>query len=224
MRRTLATDKLQDSEPTASFLSVYVRERERTSREELVEALLDTGATADCISDDLSKKLNLRMEPHRRYIRTAAHDQELNCVGTVKVILKWQDRFKIFRQETEGKRKLYVVPGLVLPLILSHDFTNKYAETGIWDVCAKADSIFEHGLAAPFGFGRIRPEEKEAELEAQKKKKEKNQQREQAEIEAKNAQMEAWVSTTAPVDDGQSQSSTISQQTTRTSSTHTQGS
>lgn len=202
------------------FLSVMVREKEKSSCEELVEALLDTGASADCLSDDLRKRMNLSMEPHNEFIRTAAHDQGLNSIGTVKVILKWQDRLKIFRQETKGKRKLHVVPGLILPLILSHDFTDTYADTGIWDVCAKADSIFEHRVAAPFGFGRTRREDNEAELMAQRKKRKHNEQREQADIQAKNAQMQAWVNTTAPVDDHQSQTSTVSQQTTRTSSTN----
>lgn len=210
---------IQESDPTASFLTVLMREKEASSSEEYVEALLDTGATADCLSEDLSNKLKLTIQPEEQFIRTAAHGQELSSIGTVKVILRWQDHSRAFSQETIGKRKLYVVPGLIFPLVLSHDFTTKYADTGIWNVCAKADSIFEH--IAPFGFGKIKTEDKGAELEAQRKRKEANQRREQADVDAKNAQMEAWVKNVGPVDDGQSQSS-LSQKSTRTSSTNTQ--
>lgn len=208
----------EESEPTASFLSVFVRDKERSSREEFVEALLDTGATADCLSLDLSEKLGLEPVPGRKFIRTAAHDQELISPGTVKVIIKWQDRSKIFRQETKGKRQLYVVPGLILPLILSHDFTTKYADTGIWEVCAKGESIFEH--VAPFGFGKIKARDREAEMEAQRARKEANRRAEQEEIEARNTQLEALLNTSTTTD-GQSPSN-VSRDSTDPHSGNTQ--
>ena len=119
--------------------------------------MLDTKATKDCISETLALELGLIIErSHEGVILTATLDQKLFHVGTAKLSFTWTDKGGTPQRV---KRELYVVPGISIPMILSHDFTTRHPE--VWSVSNLTEELFER--INVLGFRKIRKKDQEIE-------------------------------------------------------------
>lgn len=120
-------------------------------------ALLDTGATPSCISEELASDPGLVITPSENEVSwTASQEQKIFHHGETKS--------KLSRKNASGKIErakvvVYVVPGLALDLILSHDCTRNHPD--VWDVADTTGVLVER--VAVLGFGRLSKEQRAAE-------------------------------------------------------------
>lgn len=81
---------------------------------------------------------------------------------------------------------IYVVPGLALPLILSHDFTRNHRN--VWDVADTTGILFER--VAVLGFGRLSKEQRATEKTFEQDHTQVNRDKDREMIDAERAELE----------------------------------
>ncbi len=143
-------------EPALSFLSVSLSPT-LTGPNLSENALLDIGATASCVSEELASKLGLITKPNNNeVVWTASREQKIFHNGETRLRFSWKN---VLGKIERVKLIAYVVPGLALPLILSHDFTKNHPN--VWDVADTTGMLVER--VAVLGFGRLSKEQGAAE-------------------------------------------------------------
>ena len=148
------------------------------------KALLDTGATASCISEELASDLGLITTPSdKEVILTASKEQKIFHNGEAKLKLSWKNK----SGEIERVKVIvYVVPGLALPLLLSHDFTMNHRN--VWDVADATGMLREH--VAVLGFGRLSKKQRAAEKTFEQGHAQVNRDKDEEMIDAERAELE----------------------------------
>ena len=148
------------------------------------KALLDTGATASCISEELASKLGLITTPSdKEVVWTASKEQKIFHNGETKLKLSWKNTLGEFERV---KVIVYVVPGLALSLILSHDFTKNHPN--VWDVAETIGMLYEH--VAVLGFGRLSKEQRAAEETFEQDHTQVNRDKDREMMDAERAELE----------------------------------
>ena len=148
------------------------------------KALLDTGATASCISEELASDLGLITTPSKtEVVWTASKEQKIFHNGEAKLKMSWKNKLD---EMERVKVIVYVVPGLALPLILSHDFTRNHRN--VWDVADTTGMLLER--VAVLGFGRLSKEQRAAEKTFERNHAQMNRDKDEEMIDAERAELE----------------------------------
>ncbi len=170
-------------EPALSFLSVSLSPT-LTGPNLSEKALLDTGATASCVSEELASNLGLITKPSDiEVVWTASQEQKIFHNGETRLRFSWKNK----SGEIERVKLIaYVVPGLALPLILSHDFTKNHPN--VWDVADTTGMLVER--VAVLGFGRLSKEQGAAEKAFEQDHTQVNRDRDRETIDAERVELE----------------------------------
>lgn len=148
------------------------------------KALLDTGATASCISEELASNLGLSTTPSdKEVVWTASKEQKIFHNGETKLNFIWKNKSGEIERV---KMIVYVVPGLALNLILSHDFTRNHPN--VWDVADTTGVL--HERVAVLGFGRLSKEQRAAEETFEQDHSQVNRDKDREMIDAERAELE----------------------------------
>ena len=177
-------------EPALSFLTVSLSST-ITGPDLSAWALLDTGATASCISEELASDLGLVITPsENEVIWTASKEQKIFHHGVTKLKLSWKSESGKIEKV---KVIVYVVPGLALDLILSHDFTRNHPD--VWDVADTNGVLVER--VAVLGFGRLSKEQRAAEKAFVQDRTQLNRVKDEGLIDAERAELQRRLGTSA---------------------------
>ena len=171
-------------DPALSFLSVSLSSTTMTGPDLSEKTLLDTGATASCVSEELASNLSLITTPSdKEVIWTASQEQKIFHNGETRLKLSWNNKSGRIERV---KVIVYVVPGLALPLILSHDSTKNHPN--VWGVAETTGML--HERVAVLGFGRLSKEQRAAEKTFEQDHTQVNRDKDREMIDAERAELE----------------------------------